>query len=77
LYLHKFTGYDGVTGVALLSKSHISVHTWPDTSYAAFDIFMCCKAEPEKAIASLKQVFQPYKLEIHQILSGPVLDQTE
>ena len=27
--------------MALLAESHISVHTWPELDYAAFDVFMC------------------------------------
>ena len=31
----------GVTAIALLSESHISIHTWPESSYSAVDIFTC------------------------------------
>ncbi|MGR3310688.1 MAG: adenosylmethionine decarboxylase [Candidatus Brocadiales bacterium] len=31
----------GVTGVAVLAESHISIHTWPERAYAAVDIFTC------------------------------------
>ena len=31
----------GVTGVALLAESHMSVHTWPEAEYAAIDVFTC------------------------------------
>lgn len=31
----------GVTALGLLAESHISVHTWPETGYAAVDIFTC------------------------------------
>ena len=33
----------GVTAIALLAESHISIHTWPETSYSAIDIFTCGK----------------------------------
>ncbi len=35
----------GVTGLALLAESHISIHTWPEIGYAAIDVFTCgsCK----------------------------------
>jgi S-adenosylmethionine decarboxylase len=39
--LHKFGGGMGVTGVALLAESHISIHTWPEHGTACIDIFMC------------------------------------
>lgn len=31
----------GVTAIALLAESHISIHTWPESSYSAVDIFTC------------------------------------
>ena len=31
----------GVTTIALLAESHISIHTWPESNYSAVDIFTC------------------------------------
>ena len=31
----------GVTAIALLAESHISIHTWPESHYSAVDIFTC------------------------------------
>ena len=31
----------GVTAIALLAESHISIHTWPEADYSAVDIFAC------------------------------------
>lgn len=39
--LHSFGPAQGVTGVALLAESHISIHTWPEFGTACVDIFMC------------------------------------
>ena len=39
--LHAFGPGQGITGVALLAESHISIHTWPEHAYAAVDIFLC------------------------------------
>lgn len=41
LRLHHFGARQGVTGVALLAESHISIHSWPEHGYAAIDIFIC------------------------------------
>ena len=59
IHLHTFTPNGGVSGVAVLAESHISVHTWPEKGYAAFDVFMCGNAEPKKALAVLEQAFAP------------------
>lgn len=63
IHLHPFTADDGgeagMSGVAVLAESHISVHTWPERGYAAFDIFMCGSADPRKADAVLRKYFRP------------------
>ena len=37
---NKFEPY-GVTAIALLAESHLSIHTWPESEYSAIDIFTC------------------------------------
>jgi len=59
IHLHTFTPNGGISGVAVLAESHISVHTWPERGYAAFDVFMCGDAEPKKALKVLEQAFTP------------------
>ncbi len=72
IHLHQFSSSGGVTGVALLAESHISVHTWPERDFAAFDVFMCGDAKPEEAVAFLKSVFRPERVELSEILRGTV-----
>ena len=49
LVTHSFKP-QGVTGLALLAESHISIHTWPEIGYAAIDVFTCGDhTMPEKA----------------------------
>jgi S-adenosylmethionine decarboxylase len=57
--LHGFGEGAGLTGVALLAESHISIHTWPETGYAALDIFMCGRCDPHQAVPVLEHWFQP------------------
>lgn len=48
----------GMTSVAVLQESHISVHTWPQHDYVAIDIFTCgTHVDIEKAFEILKQFF--------------------
>jgi len=70
IHLHHFTPTGGISGVAVLAESHISVHTWPEHGYAAFDIFMCGDSEPDKCIAILKAAFNPEKLEVSNHMRG-------
>ena len=46
---HRFP-VQGLSGVVVLAESHISVHTFPEHGYAAFDIFTCgTRVDPERA----------------------------
>ncbi len=70
IHLHHFTPNGGISGVAVLAESHISVHTWPERDFAAFDIFMCGNAKPEEAISVLKRAFSPKTMKITENLRG-------
>ncbi len=52
--LHAFGEGAGVTGMALLAESHISIHSWPEHGYAAVDIFLCgARHNPDDALATI------------------------
>ncbi len=70
IHMHHFTPNGGVSGVAVLSESHISIHSWPEHGYAALDIFMCGNAKPHLAIDVLKEAFQPSEIIVKEILRG-------
>ena len=57
IHLHHFTPNGGVSGVAVLSESHISIHSWPEVGYAALDVFMCGCAKPHETVDVLKAAF--------------------
>ena len=54
---HKFNP-QGVTIVALLSESHISIHTWPEEGSAALDVFTCGDTNPEVAMMYMIEALQ-------------------
>lgn len=62
--IHEFGGAGGVTGVALLAESHISIHTWPEHGFAAVDVFMCGAARPEVAIDHIRSALAAQSHEI-------------
>jgi len=37
---HRFQP-QGVSGVVVIEESHLSIHTWPETGYAAMDFYTC------------------------------------
>ena len=69
IHLHRFSP-QGVSGVAVLAESHISVHTWPEAEYAAFDVFMCGDAEPWKAVDILRKAFDADEVKVDELLRG-------
>lgn len=70
--LHSFPSSGGITGVAILAESHISIHTWPESAYAAVDVFMCGNARPERALEVLRKAFAPRTLTVVEHKRGLV-----
>lgn len=70
IHLHHFTPNGGVSGVAVLAESHISIHTWPEVGFAALDVFMCGDARPELAIDVLRRAFQPSDVRVDNLRRG-------
>ena len=69
IHTHKFSP-QGVSGVAVLAESHISVHTWPEIGYGAFDVFMCGDAQPWKAVEVLRAAFDAGDVRVKELLRG-------
>ncbi|MEC9347499.1 MAG: adenosylmethionine decarboxylase [Pseudomonadota bacterium] len=68
--LHHFTPNGGVSGVAILAESHISIHSWPEYGYAALDVFMCGAARPQDAVPVLRQAFGTDNVHVEEIRRG-------
>ncbi|MDZ7709794.1 MAG: adenosylmethionine decarboxylase [Roseovarius sp.] len=69
IHTHKFSP-QGVSGVAVLAESHISVHTWPEIGYGAFDVFMCGDARPWLAVDVLKSAFGTGDVRVTELRRG-------
>ncbi len=72
IHLHQFSSSGGLSGVAVLAESHISIHTWPERDYAAIDIFMCGECDPHQAVPALRDALQPGTLQVNEIKRGIV-----
>lgn len=67
---HRFTPV-GVSGVVVISESHLSVHTWPETGYVALDIYTCGDdAKPEKAFEYALHEFGAKNVHITEVTRG-------
>ena len=70
-HFHSFGAGQGVTGVVLLAESHISIHTWPECSFAAVDIFMCGAARPQLALDIIQAALQAAHCELQSVRRAP------
>ena len=70
IHLHHFEPNGGVSGVAVLAESHISIHSWPEAHYAAIDIFMCGRANPDACVPVLRKAFNAERVAVSELLRG-------
>jgi S-adenosylmethionine decarboxylase len=67
---HKFSP-QGVSGVVVISESHLAVHTWPEHGYAAVDVFTCGEAvNPWDACRHIVQEFGAKQVTASETLRG-------
>lgn len=70
LHLHGFGEGAGVTGVAMLAESHLSIHTWPEHRYAAIDVFVCGGGDPSGGVALIGERLCAERVELRRLLRG-------
>jgi S-adenosylmethionine decarboxylase len=73
IHLHSFGEKAGITGVAMLAESHISIHSWPEIDYVALDVFMCGSSNPHLALPVLRDFFKPRQVSITEAARGRVM----
>jgi S-adenosylmethionine/arginine decarboxylase-like enzyme len=57
--------------MAIVSESHLVIHTWPEHGYAAVDVFTCgAPRDPAAAVDVLRRLFQPERIGIMEINRG-------
>ena len=72
-HFHTFGDNGGVTGVLLLAESHISIHTWPEHTFVAIDMFLCGKMPLEQVQHYLITALQAKHSHWHIIQRGHLL----
>lgn len=67
---HQFSP-QGVSGVVVISESHLAIHTWPEFGYAAVDIFTCGQTvDPWVSCNYLKEIFIAQNMSAREIKRG-------
>ncbi len=67
---HEFNPF-GISGMVVIAESHLSIHTWPEYSYAAVDIFTCGDIiKPEVAASFLIEKFESKSPSIVELKRG-------
>lgn len=66
---HRFQP-QGASVVVLVAESHLSIHTWPESSYAAADILTCGSTLPDQGVKSLISGLKPQRSEIRVVDRG-------
>jgi|SRR5450830_52879 S-adenosylmethionine decarboxylase len=69
---HKFSP-QGVSGVVVISESHLAIHTWPELGYAAVDVFTCGeKVNPWDACNYLSDHFNAKHMSAKELKRGMI-----
>lgn len=73
---HKFpsgaAGGGGITGVIIVSESHLTIHTWPERQFVNFDVFFCnyTRDNTRKAravFAEFRKIYRPARVKRHEV----------
>jgi S-adenosylmethionine decarboxylase len=70
---HMFSPH-GVSGVVVISESHLAIHTWPEYGYAAVDVFTCGDTvDPAEAAGYLADWFKAGRVETQDVPRGVIV----
>ncbi|HEY8207873.1 MAG TPA: adenosylmethionine decarboxylase [Myxococcaceae bacterium] len=68
---HVFPEPGGVTALLLLSESHLTIHTFPESRYAALNLY-CCRPRPRWDFAArLREAIGAERVEVRELARGP------
>ncbi len=73
IMVEKFAPY-GITAVAIVSESHLSIHSWPELGYAAIDVFTCGdNSNPKAASEYIAEQLESTFVTCNEIKRGVIL----
>ncbi len=67
---HRFSP-QGISGVVVISESHLAIHTWPELGYAAVDVFTCGDdVDPWVAMEAIVKKFEATSVTATEVKRG-------
>lgn len=69
---HVFPGPGGITGVLLLSESHLTCHTFPERGFAAFNLYSCRPAKEWPWASRLKEAVGAADVRVRSFTRGDI-----
>ena len=66
---HRFEPH-GLSGTVVIAESHLSIHTWPESGYAAIDIFTCGSLQAERGLSVLRSRLGAQQVRTQEIVRG-------
>ncbi len=70
-HFHPFSP-QGLSGVVVIAESHITIHTWPESGYAAVDVFTCGKVKIADQVSEhIAKRFQAEKVSLTSFSRSP------
>lgn len=70
-FFHRFSPH-GISGIIVVAESHFTIHTWPEHSYAAVDIFSCGTLKYCDALSYIKSSIKAAKYHVFKIRRGEI-----
>jgi len=71
-HFHQFSPI-GVSGMVVITESHLAIHTWPEFEYAAVDIFTCGDTlKLKQAAQQLIDAFECQQPTLYEVKRGCV-----
>ena len=68
----------GISGVVVISESHLAIHTWPELGYAAIDVFTCgTNVDPWVAMEAIIDEFGATSVTATEVKRGVLLKSVE